>query len=181
MEGGKPLYKKSIFTVGAIHTSPVFFDTRTIKILYVILSEKIATRFWSRSFVEGVSRRRRSDTKPRSVSDEGISEQIWVACHNKCNIPLKSHRDSLRDPAAATPCASACSLRSTRRSSTALRMTYQILFGCFRLTLRKKTKTPQKGETKNATRRQSLQMFVVRRCSRQITQRLPCVKGAVSR
>ena len=77
MEGGKPLYKKSIFTVGAIHTSPVFFDTRTIKILYVILSEKIATRFWSRSFVEGVSRsRRRSDTKPRSERDDGISEQI---------------------------------------------------------------------------------------------------------
>ena len=93
--------------------------------------------------------------KSRSESDEGISERILVACHNKCNIPLKSHRDSLRDPAAATPCASACSLRSTRRSSTALRMTYQILFGCFRLTLRKKT--PQKGETKNATRRQSLQ------------------------
>ncbi|MBQ3013807.1 MAG: hypothetical protein IJD75_01550, partial [Clostridia bacterium] len=30
--------KKSIFTVGAIYESPVFFDTRTIKILYVILS-----------------------------------------------------------------------------------------------------------------------------------------------
>ena len=69
---------------------------------------------------------------------------------------------------------------SLEKTSTALRMTYQILFGCFRLTLRKKTKTPQKGETKNATRRQSLQMFVVRRCSRQITQRLPCVKEGAS-
>ena len=62
---------------------------------------------------------------------------------------------------------------SLEKTSTALRMTYQILFGCFRLTLRKKTKTPQKGETKNATRRQPLQMFVVRRCSRQTNSKPP--------
>ena len=42
-----------------------------------------------------------------------------------CNIPLASHRSLLRDPAAATPCAFACSLRSTRKSSTTLRMTYR--------------------------------------------------------
>ena len=39
--------------------------------------------------------------KSRSDSDEGISERVWVACHSKCNIPSKSHRESLRDPASA--------------------------------------------------------------------------------
>ena len=45
--------------------------------------------------------------KSRSDSDEGISERVRVAYQEKCNILLTSHQDSLRDPAAATPCASA--------------------------------------------------------------------------
>ncbi len=56
---------------------------------YVILSGKIASRFCSRSFCEGVSRRRRSEQKPRSDGDEGIWQRVWVAYHGKCNIPFE--------------------------------------------------------------------------------------------
>ena len=96
-----PPYKKLIFTVGAIHESPVFFRHSHNK-NPVCHPERRKTQsgLRSRSFVEGVSRsRRRSDTKPRSERDDGISKRTWVACHNECNIPSRSHQDSLRDPA----------------------------------------------------------------------------------
>ena len=72
----------------------------------------------SRSFVEGVSRRRRSDTKPRSECDDGIWLGVPVTFYRKCNIPLASHRDFLPYPCGATHLAFARSLRSTRKSST---------------------------------------------------------------
>ena len=58
-----------------------------------------------------------SEVKPRSDSDEGISERVRVAYQGKCNILLTSHQDSLRDPAAATPCASASLLAQQKFDS----------------------------------------------------------------
>ena len=56
-------------------------------------------------FAKSKFHRVKNEVKSRSDSDDGISERIWVACHNKCNIPLASHRDSLRDPCGAlAPC-----------------------------------------------------------------------------
>ena len=84
------------------HWSPaVFSNTHSqTKPLYVILSEKIAERFCSRSFVEGVSRRRRSDTRTekRFAFRRDLRTNLGGFLY-RCNIPLASHQNSLRDPA----------------------------------------------------------------------------------
>ena len=61
---------------------PASNDNDQIKNQHVILSEEKRLRFTQSKFY-----RARSEVKPRSDSDDGISLQIWVACHNKCNIP----------------------------------------------------------------------------------------------
>ena len=69
------------------------------------------------SWAESKFYRAGSEVKPRSDSDEGISERVRVAYQGKCNILLTSHQDSLRDPAAATPCASASLLAQQKFDS----------------------------------------------------------------
>ena len=69
-----------------------------------------------------------SDTKPRSDSDEGISERIWATFYRKCYIPSTSHQKSLRDPANRKRFA-LLPRSSLGKSSTSLRMTYRNFIG----------------------------------------------------
>ena len=91
---------------------PASNDNNQIKNQYVILSEEKRLRFTQSKFY-----RAKSEVKPRSDSDDGISLRVWVAYHIKCYIDSKATEARYEIPRRLTPCASASLLAQQKFDS----------------------------------------------------------------